>query len=104
MRSMGVFAYAIRVMIWGCFLQVSFPSFLLGAEEAKKEPIWVMSWAGFIFFVALTLFFFAHAFKRPDTALSNAERKQVEDEMVERVEAKKLAAKEAEKEGEDADK
>lgn len=54
-------------------------------EDVPKEPIWVMSWATFIAFIALTIFFFSRSYKRPESILSNDERKQVEGEMIDKV-------------------
>ncbi|MDD3587160.1 MAG: hypothetical protein PHQ75_08250 [Thermoguttaceae bacterium] len=65
------------------------------AEEEKPEPIWVMSWAMFIFFIGATIFFFSHSLKRAESLLNSEERKQIEDEMAERVTQKKKAAKKA---------
>ncbi|MDO5566264.1 MAG: hypothetical protein Q4G59_06370 [Planctomycetia bacterium] len=64
-------------------------------DEEKPEPIWVMSWAMFIFFIAATIFFFSHSLKRAESLLNSEERKQIEDEMAERVAQKKKAAKKA---------
>lgn len=65
------------------------------AEEEVAEPIWVMSWAMFIFFIAATIFFFSHSLKRAESLLNSEERKQIEDEMAQRAAQKKKAAKKA---------
>ncbi len=87
-------SYLRRFYVFFFWLSVMLSTSVLFAakEEPKKEPIWVMSWATFIFFIAIMIFFLAHSTLRPNTALTNTEQKEIESEKAEEAEAKKKAA------------
>ena len=69
------------------------PAALWAAEGEKPlaEPIWVMSWAMFVFFIAATVFFYTHSLTRAETLLNHEERKQIEEEAAARAASQKKA-------------
>lgn len=88
-------SYLRRFYIFFCWLCVmlSSPMVLYAAsgDEPKKEPIWVMSWATFIFFIAIMIFLLAHSTLRPNTALTNAEQKEIEEDKAQQTAKRKKA-------------
>ena len=49
--------------------------------EAESEPVWVISWAVFFLFLAITLLCLARPTKRQDTVLTEEEEKEFEEQL-----------------------
>lgn len=67
--------------------------FAASADEEKKEPIWVMSWAMFIFFIGMMIGILAHSRARLETRLSGEDKKQNEEELAMKIEEQRREEK-----------
>lgn len=81
----------LMILFW--FSSVVSPSLLMAQSRSDdpKEPIWVMSWAMFVFFIAGTIALLARSRKRAETLLTNDERRQIAEQMLARIAAQKKA-------------
>lgn len=67
--------------------------FAASADEEKKEPIWVMSWAMFIFFIGMMIAILSHSRDRMETRLTGEDKKQNEEELAMKIEEQRREEK-----------
>ncbi len=82
-----------------CLLALSYfltssPALLAAEEEASDDPVWVLSYAGLIFFVGATIILaILFSRSRPDTVLPLDEQKRVEKLRVDRFKKRQKEAR-----------
>lgn len=62
-------------------------------EEAVKEPIWVMSWAAFIFFAGATIIICVFFSKRKESLLSIEDQKKCDQLRADRLKKRQKEAR-----------
>ncbi len=62
-------------------------------EEAVKDPIWVMSWAGFIFFAGATIIICVFFSRRAESLLSQEDQKRCDQIRADRLKKRQKEAR-----------
>ncbi|MDO5580288.1 MAG: hypothetical protein Q4G69_04085 [Planctomycetia bacterium] len=80
-RSAGWYSKCSAVLLTVyCFFAENSALWAGPKDDEVKEPVWVLSWAMFIFFLGLTIALMARSANRPNSVLTSADAKQIDDE------------------------